>query len=122
MGFVGSVASMLFWTAAPYVEAAAVVAAGVQTVKAARAPGKAAKAAEEQSQQAARVRAEESARLAETTKKATTLATEAETLKTRSKEAAITAGLRRGRRATIATGPKGLLGEPEVMKPTLLGA
>ena len=52
-------------------------------------------------------------------KKSEALAKQAETTKERAKTSAIAAGKRR--RATIATGPRGIFGEPDVTKPTLLG-
>ena len=76
------------------------------------------KRAKGQAEQAERVRIEERTRMAETTKKAEALAVQAEQTKT----TAIGAWLKRKRRATIATGPRGLFGEPEVTKPTLLGS
>ena len=117
MAFAAALASNLFFTALPAIEAGIAVAGGVQAVKSLKAPKKAAEAAQAQAQQTARAREADAKKAAESTKKAEALAVKAETLPDRAKTAAIAAGKKR--RSTIATGPRGLLGEPDVLKPTL---
>lgn len=71
------------------------------------------KKAKGQAEQAERIRTAEK-------KKAALLVTEAEALPAKAKKtAAIAAGKKRRRRGTLATGPRGLLTEPDVLKPTL---
>ena len=75
------------------------------------------KRAASQAQQVERVRKEE-------TKKAAALVTRGEGLeaKAKIKAGAIVAGKKAKRRSTLATGPRGLLDEPDVTKPGLLGS
>lgn len=78
---------------------------------------KASKAAKGQKEQAERIRAEELKKSEALIAKADTLADEA------AKTASIAAGRKRQRiRGTLATGPRGLLDEPNVAKPKLLGS
>ncbi len=70
-----------------------------------------------QVQQAERIRAGEIKRAEALVAKGELLETEA------AKSAAVAAGRKKQRiRSTLATGPKGLLTEPELAKPSLLGA
>ena len=80
----------------------------------------AAKKAKGQAEQAARVRAQELKRIEEPKEG---LIAQAEALpEVAKKEAASIAAGRRRKRTTLATGPRGLLTEPTVTKPALLGA
>lgn len=96
----------------PFATAAAAIARTTYTISRGQSAKKKAKG---QAEQAERVRADEK-------KKAEELAARAEAIPEKAKErAAVAAGLKKRRRATIATGPRGLFDEPTVGKPTLLG-
>ena len=75
------------------------------------------KRAASQTQQAERIRAGEIKRTEDLAKRAEGLSTLATT-----KAASIAAGKKQRRRTTLATGPRGLLTEPELAKPGLLGS
>lgn len=103
---------MALGTAAAIITALAAVGGTAASISAQRGAKKTAKG---QREQAERVRADE-------LKKAEVLATEAEALPAKAaKTASIAAGRKRRPRSTLATGPRGLLDEPAVKKPTLLG-
>ena len=105
--------------------AALATAATAATVAKASTQKSAAKTAKGQAEQAVRVRAAEfkttEARLGKTTEKVSTIE-RAEALPdiAKKKASAIAAGKKK-KRLTIATGPRGVLTEPEIAKPGLLG-
>ena len=105
-------------TAATATAAVAGTAVGISRARSA------AKKAKGQAEQAERVRAQERARItAPATAAKPGLVAQAEVLpEVAKKEAASIAAGRRRKRTTLATGPRGLLTEPTVTKPALLGA
>ena len=93
------------------ITAAAAVAGTVSTVRSQRAATKQAKRNAEQTQQA---------REAER-KRSEELIAKGEALPAQAKETAAIAAGKKRKRGTLATSPRGLLDEPAVSKPTLLG-
>ena len=110
IGFIAS--STLIAAAAVATATAAVVGTTVSISKGTSAKKK----AKGQAEQAERIRAEE-------IKKSKALVTQAGGLEATAKKkaAAIAAGKKQRRRTTLATGPRGLLEEPDVTKPELFG-